>query len=123
MDESAANSLYVPGAGNPSDRMRSAMASTASASSPYCPSNIRCSVWNIGPVTFQWKLWVFRYSVYESARTFESWPAIASRAFASMPMSISMFVLVSSEGLAGPRRGAGCVAARGPSNRFFRCRR
>ena len=26
----------------------------ASASSLYCVSNIRCSVWNIGPVTFQW---------------------------------------------------------------------
>jgi len=25
--------------------------------------NIACSVLNIGPVTFQWKLWVVRYSV------------------------------------------------------------
>ena len=57
--------------------MRSATRSTASASSLYCASNMRCSVWNMGPVTFQWKLWVLRYSVYESASTRESPPAIA----------------------------------------------
>ena len=49
--------------GVPSARMRSAISSTASASSLYCVSNIRCRVLNIGPVTFQWKLWVVRYSV------------------------------------------------------------
>jgi hypothetical protein len=41
-------------------RMRSAISSTASASSVYCVSNRVWSVVNIGPVTFQWKLWVFR---------------------------------------------------------------
>ncbi len=40
--------------------MRSAIRSTASASSLYCASNMRCSVLNMGPVTFQWKLWVLR---------------------------------------------------------------
>ena len=62
IDVSRAISLYVPGAGKPSERMRSAMVSTASHSSLYCVSNIRCSVLNIGPSTFQWKLWVCRYS-------------------------------------------------------------
>jgi hypothetical protein len=40
--------------------MRSAISSTASASSVYWVSNRVCSVVNIGPVTFQWKLWVLR---------------------------------------------------------------
>ena len=40
--------------------MRSAISSTASASSVYSVSKSVCSVVNIGPVTFQWKLWVFR---------------------------------------------------------------
>ena len=43
--------------------MRSAIGSTAFHSSVYCAMNIRCSVLNIGPVTFQWKLCVVRYSV------------------------------------------------------------
>ena len=43
--------------------MRSAIGSTAFQSSVYCCMNIVCSVLNIGPVTFQWKLWVVRYSV------------------------------------------------------------
>ena len=43
--------------------MRSAIGSTAFQSSVYCAMNIRCSVLNIGPVTFQWKLCVVRYSV------------------------------------------------------------
>jgi hypothetical protein len=43
--------------------MRSAMGSTAFHNSVYCTMNIACSVLNIGPVTFQWKLWVVRYSV------------------------------------------------------------
>jgi hypothetical protein len=34
--------------------IRSAMRSTAMASSVYSVSNMRCRVWNIGPVTFQW---------------------------------------------------------------------
>ena len=32
--------------------MRSATRSTASASALYWPSNMRCSVWNIGPMAF-----------------------------------------------------------------------
>jgi hypothetical protein len=31
-----------------------------SRSSVYWVSNMRCRLWNIGPVTFQWQLWVFR---------------------------------------------------------------
>jgi len=46
--------LVRAGRGKPSARMRSAIRSTAKASSVYCCSNIRCSVLNIGPVTFQW---------------------------------------------------------------------
>jgi len=38
--------------------MRSAITSRAFHSSTYCSMNIRCSVLNIGPVTFQWKPWV-----------------------------------------------------------------
>ena len=40
--------------------MRSAIRSRAFHSSVYWSMNITCSVLNIGPVTFQWKLWVFR---------------------------------------------------------------
>ena len=40
--------------------MRSAIMSSAFHSSVYWSMNITCSVLNIGPVTFQWKLWVFR---------------------------------------------------------------
>ena len=47
------NSLYVPGASSPRVRMRSAMSSRASHCSRYCSSNMLCSVWNIGPRTFQ----------------------------------------------------------------------
>ena len=54
---------YEPGAGWPSERMRSATGSTAFHSSVYWVMNIACSELNIGPVTFQWKLWVVRYSV------------------------------------------------------------
>jgi hypothetical protein len=43
--------------------MRSAIGSTAFHSSVYWPMNIACSVLNIGPVTFQWKLCVVRYRV------------------------------------------------------------
>ena len=43
--------------------MRSAIGSTAFHSSVYWAMNIACSVLNIGPVTFQWKLCVVRYSV------------------------------------------------------------
>ena len=57
------NCAYEPGAGWPSERIRSAIGSTAFQSSVYCAMNIRCSVLNIGPVTFQWKLCVVRYSV------------------------------------------------------------
>ena len=56
-------SAYEPGATWPSERMRSAIGSTAFHSSVYCVMNMVCSVLNIGPVTFQWKLWVVRYSV------------------------------------------------------------
>ncbi len=54
------NCAYEPGAGWPSERIRSAIGSTAFQSSVYCVMNIRCSVLNIGPVTFQWKLCVVR---------------------------------------------------------------
>src|ERR1700761_7408508 len=66
--------------------MRSAIESTASASSLYCPSNIRCNVLNIGPVTFQWKLWVFRYSVYVSASRCDRPSAIFLRSLSLIPM-------------------------------------
>jgi hypothetical protein len=46
----------------PNTRMRSATSSTAVASSVYWASNSVCRVVNIGPVTFQWKFCVFRYS-------------------------------------------------------------
>ena len=50
--------------------------------------NITCSVLNIGPVTFQWKLCVVRYSVKVSAsRPFRPL-AMASRSLPEMPMSI-----------------------------------
>ena len=54
------NCWYDPGAGKPSERMRSAIGSTAFHSSVYWTMNISCSELNIGPVTFQWKLWVVR---------------------------------------------------------------
>src|SRR5690606_5853280 len=38
----------------------------------------------------QWKLWVFRYSVYVSASRLPRPLAMASRSFLSMPMSICM---------------------------------
>ena len=57
------NSAYEPGALKPSARMRSAISSSAFHCSVYCVSNIIVQALNIGPVTFQWKLWVFRYSV------------------------------------------------------------
>ena len=57
------NCAYEPGAAWPSARMRSAIGSTAFHSSVYWAMNIACSVLNIGPVTFQWKLCVVRYSV------------------------------------------------------------
>ncbi|MNV80194.1 hypothetical protein D3C71_1737860 [compost metagenome] len=47
------NSAYEPGATCPSERIRSAMGSTAFHSSVYCAMNMVCSVLNIGPVTFQ----------------------------------------------------------------------
>jgi hypothetical protein len=40
--------------------MRSAISSTANASSVYSVSNRVWSVVNMGPVTFQWKLCVFK---------------------------------------------------------------
>ena len=68
--------------------MRSAIRSVAVHSSVYCVSNMRCSVLNIGPVTFQWKLCVFRYTVNVSARSFDRPSAIFARSLASMPVSI-----------------------------------
>src|SRR3546814_6464878 len=49
------NCAYDPGAGCPSERMRSAIRSTDVQSSVYCVMNIAWSVLNMGPVTFQWK--------------------------------------------------------------------
>jgi len=43
----------VPGAGKPSERIRSAIRSVDSHSSLYWSMNIRWSVLNIGPFTFQ----------------------------------------------------------------------
>ena len=63
MDESLANCAPEPGATSPRARMRSAISSSASHNSLYWVMNIACSELNIGPVTFQWKLWVFRYRV------------------------------------------------------------
>src|SRR5688572_21270367 len=88
MDESFAYSEGVPGAGNPRARMRSAMASSAIQSSLYCSMNITWSVWNIGPFTFQWKLWVLRYSEKLSASRRDRPSAIRCRSFSAMPMSI-----------------------------------
>ena len=48
------------GALKPSARMRSATSSSAAHCSVYCVSNMVCSELNIDPVTFQWKLCVFR---------------------------------------------------------------
>src|SRR5690606_35158796 len=90
MEESLENSRYVPGACTPSARIRSAMSSRAAHSSEYWVMNIWCSVLNSGPVTFQWKLWVIRYSVYESASILASSCATAARSFAVMPMSMKM---------------------------------
>ena len=70
--------------------MRSAMTSAAVHNSLYCVSNIRCSVLNIVPVTFQWKLCVFRYNEYVSASSRDRFFAIASRSFLVMPMSMAM---------------------------------
>ncbi|MCY1549282.1 hypothetical protein D9M68_854420 [compost metagenome] len=66
--------------------MRSAMLSSAFHSSVYCVMNIRCSVLNMGPVTFQWKLCVIRYSVYESASNLDSSPATAARSLSEIPI-------------------------------------
>ena len=57
------NSLKLPGAKAPRARIRSAISSMAAASSTYWAMNSSWSVVNIGPVTFQWKFWVFRYRV------------------------------------------------------------
>lgn len=62
------NSAYEPGVLKPSARVRSATSSSAFHCSVYWVSNITCSELNIGPVTFQWKLWVFRYRVKASDR-------------------------------------------------------
>jgi hypothetical protein len=44
---------------------------------------------NIGPVTFQWKLWVFRYRVKLSARKRERPSAIFLRSPPPIPISIA----------------------------------
>ncbi len=43
--------------------MRSAITSVEFHSSVYCSMNMACSELKCGPVTFQWKLCVVRYSV------------------------------------------------------------
>jgi len=44
---------------------------------------------NIGPVTFQWKLWVFRYSVKLSARKLDRPSAIFLRSPPLIPISMA----------------------------------
>src|SRR5690606_38681961 len=83
------NSAYEPGALKPSCRMRSAISSSAAHCSVYWVSNITCRALNIGPVTFQWKLWVFRYSVKLSDRKTDSPSAIFRRSAGVIPMSIA----------------------------------
>src|SRR6185503_6881630 len=79
----------------PRARIRSAMASLASQSSLYCSSNIRCSVWNIGPTTFQWKLCVFKYNVNVSANTRDSASATCASAFSVIAFSIPIALDIS----------------------------
>src|SRR5690606_19760865 len=67
--------------------MRSAISSSDCHCSVYCSSNIACSELNIGPVTFQWKLWVLRYRLKLSASSLESSLEIFCRSFWPMPMS------------------------------------
>ena len=55
--------------------------------------NMACRLLNIGPVTFQWKLWVVRYSVYVSASSLDRPAAIAARSFSLMPMLMAGAVL------------------------------
>src|SRR5690606_1582311 len=55
--------------------------------SVYWSMNIACSELNIGPVTFQWKLCVFRYRVKLSERKCPRSSAIFCRWRSGMPMS------------------------------------
>ncbi|CFO08955.1 Uncharacterised protein [Bordetella pertussis] len=64
------------------------MLSSAFHSSVYCAMNMLCSVLNSGPVTFQWKLCVIRYRVYESASSLDSSPVMAARSLSEMPILI-----------------------------------
>src|SRR5690606_19535330 len=81
------NSAYEPGALRPSARMRSAVSSSAFHCSVYWSMNIACSELNIGPVTFQWKVCVFRYSVKLSERNCARSSAMALRSLSGIPMS------------------------------------
>src|SRR5690554_3161505 len=67
--------------------MRSAMSSRAFHCSVYWSMNIACSELNIGPVTFQWKLWVFRYRVKLSDRNWARSCEIVLRSRSAIPIS------------------------------------
>src|SRR5688572_6910144 len=69
--------------------MRSAVSSSAAHCSLYWPSNITCRLLNIGPVTFQWKLWVFRYRVKLSERKRARPSAIFLRSPPPIPISMA----------------------------------
>src|SRR3954452_15691691 len=77
--------------------MRSAIGSMAFHASVYWSMNIWCSVWNIGPSTFQWKLCVFRYRTYVSARSRASACEIAARCLAGIPVFNVVGIAVSLE--------------------------
>src|SRR5690606_32173778 len=79
----------------------SAIRSSAAHCSVYWVSNIRCRVLNIGPVMFQWKPCVFRYSVYASARQCDSPSAMRRRSLAVSPMSIAGAADAADAGLRG----------------------
>src|ERR1044072_186086 len=87
--------------------MRSAMRSIAFQVSVYCSMNIWCSVWNIGPSTFQWKPCVFRYSTYVSASTLDRPCTITPRWAAEIPVLISIIAASMSiaEARKSPRPG------------------
>src|SRR5690606_37581000 len=67
--------------------MRSAVSSSAFHCSVYWSMNIACSELNIGPVTFQWKLWVFRYRVKLSDRNWARSCEIVLRFLSLIPIS------------------------------------
>src|SRR5688572_7411494 len=69
--------------------MRSAVSSSAFHCSVYCASNITWRLLNIGPVMFQWKLWVFRYSVKLSERKRDRPSAIFLRSPLLIPISMA----------------------------------